>query len=430
MSAKKKFSSVLELDYKVPKSFKKGDFVEGTVLNVMEDAVIVDVGGRSEGIVMGNHLKLDGKRVDFSVGEKYLFYVLSPENQDGLISLSVKKTGKELKWHRLKYIKDNNLSIKVKVIEANGGGVLVEIFDGIRGFIPSSQLNNDRIFTSQTQTYTGRSDAQRNLQLKLVELIGKEIEVRISEMDKDKGKVILSERMLNSSDYEKKNEFLSKLKIGDRMTGEVTGIAPFGLFVSANGIEGLVHLSEISWDKVVNPGDYYKIGDKVEVEVIGIFDNKKKVAYSIKRTQKDPWEDIVSRYQIGQVVKGVVSSIVDYGVFVRLEEGLNGLVHISELSNKLVKHPSSVVNVGQELEVMIISISNEERHLGLSLKRMMTQTSSLDAQLVEEKREDDDEIAESKTSDKLKSPSGPEMVSVDESGSGREMDTLKKLLGS
>lgn len=365
---KQKIQELNNVDYEAPRSFQKGDFIDGTIIETADDSYLVNVGGRSEGLVSGKHLKLDGKKVELEIGDKTIFYVLSPENTDGLISLSIRKTGQELKWHKLEKIKTSNESIKVKVVEANGGGVLVEIFEGIRGFIPSSQLNNSRIFT--TQIYSNKIDAQRNLQLKLVELIGQEIEVKISEIDKEKSKVILSERMLNAVDNEKKNETLSRLKVGDRLKGEVTGVAPFGLFVNADGVEGLVHLSEISWDKVVNPSDHYKIGEKVDVEVIGLFDNRKKVAYSIKRTLQDPWQNIVSNYKIGQIVKGVVSSIVDYGVFVKLNDGLNGLIHISELSNKLVRHPSSVVEPGQQVEVIIISISNDERHLGLSLKRM------------------------------------------------------------
>ncbi len=383
-----------------PREFKKGQFVEGKVVFVDNDYILVDVGGRSEGIVSGKHLKLDGKKIDFSVGDVLMFYVLSPESPEGLISLSIKNTGQEIKWLKLQRIKDNNETIKVKVIEANTGGVLVEIFDGIRGFIPSSQLNNNRIFTPQI--YSNKSDAQRNLQLKLLELVGEEIEVKISEINKSAGKVILSERMLNNVDLQKKNETLAKIKVGDRMVGEVTGVAPFGLFVYAEGVEGLVHLSEISWDKVVNPADHYKIGDKVSVEVIGLYDNRKKVAYSIKRTYEDPWKSLVANFHVGQIVTGKVVSIVDYGVFVRLSEGLNGLIHISELSNKLVKHPSTVISVGDEVKAVIISISNEERHLGLSLKKY----------------------------EELMRKNADRAVLQDENQNlgGREMDTLKKLI--
>lgn len=390
------------------RNFKKGEFVEGRVTYVGDDYVLADIGGRSEGIVTGKHLKLDGKRVELAVGDKIMFYVLNPESPEGLISLSIRKTGQEIKWLKLQKAKDNNQSIKVKVVEANAGGVLAEIFEGIRGFIPSSQLNNSRIFT--TQIYSNKSDAQRNLQLKLLELIGEEIEVKISEINKAMNKVILSERMLNTIDVEKKNETLAKLKIGDRLIGEVTGVAPFGLFVYAEGVEGLVHLSEISWDKVVNPADHYKIGERVEVEVIGLYDNRKKVAYSIKRTQPDPWKSVVSNFKIGQVVKGVVSNIVDYGVFVRLEQGLNGLIHISELSNKLVRHPSSVVTLGQEVDVTIISISNEERHLGLSLKKSESQ---------DEVNHDEQPKNKISSNDK---------VNVTKTREGREMEGLEELI--
>ena len=169
---------------------------------------------------------------------------------------------------------------------------------------------------------------------------------------------------------EKRAATLGTVKPGDQLEGSVTGIAPFGLFVNAQGLEGLVHLSEISWDKVTNPADFHKVGDQVKVQIIGIDDGGKRIAYSIKRLQSDPWDDIVRKYKVGQRVMGEITKIVDYGAFVRIEEGLNGLIHISELSHKLVKDPSKIVEVGKQYELEIISISKEDRHLGLSLKRV------------------------------------------------------------
>jgi small subunit ribosomal protein S1 len=197
------------------------------------------------------------------------------------------------------------------------------------------------------------------------------LEVKVMEINRDQNRVILSEKLVYSeADIAQRTETLDTLKVGDKLEGEVTGIAPFGLFVNAEGLEGLVHVSEISWDKVSNPADFHKIGDIVKVEVIGINDGGKRVAYSIKRLKTDPWQDIVKKYAVGQVVKGTISSVADYGAFVKIEDGLNGLIHISELSHKLVKDTSAIVSVGQEVEVMIISISHDDRHLGLSLKRL------------------------------------------------------------
>jgi ribosomal protein S1 len=159
--------------------------------------------------------------------------------------------------------------------------------------------------------------------------------------------------------------------LGDKLEGTITGIAPFGLFVNAQGLEGLVHLSEISWDKVTNPADFFKVGDTVQVEIIGIEDGGKRVAYSIKRLMPDPWDAIVQKYKVNQRVMGEITKIVDYGAFVRIEEGLNGLIHISELSDRLVKDPGKIVEVGKKYELEIISISKDDRHLGLSLKRVL-----------------------------------------------------------
>ncbi len=354
----------------IPKTFKKGDIIEGTVVSMNDFGMIVNVGGRTEGIVGGKHLKLGGKKVVKKPGDIILSYVLKTESEDGQIQLSVSKTGPELKWHELELAKKMDTSIKVKVIEANTGGVIVEINEGLRGFVPSSQLRNNRIYT--TETYSGKVDAVKALQTKLAEMIGEELEVVVMEINKDKNKVILSEkRAFNDGvDVKEMEATLLSLKVGDALEGEVTGIAPFGLFVNAKGLEGLVHLSEISWDKVSNPADFYKVGEKVQVQVLGLQDNGKRVAYSIKRLVPDPWKNIVKKYKVNQIVDGVVKSVADYGVFVKIEEGLNGLIHISELSNKLVKHPSQIVAAGDAIKVMIISISNDDRHLGLSLKRV------------------------------------------------------------
>jgi small subunit ribosomal protein S1 len=238
----------------------------------------------------------------------------------------------------------------------------------MRGFVPSSQLNNKRIYAPNL--YSSKEDSTKVLQTKLAEMIGETLKVKVMEIDKEKNKVILSEKSVYSeTDMKLRTQTLTSLKVGDVLEGAVTGIAPFGLFINAQGLEGLVHLSEISWDKVVSPADFYHVGDIVKVQVIGLQDNGKRVAYSIKRLQEDPWKSIVQKYKVGQIVEGEVKSIADYGAFIKIEDGLNGLVHISELSSKLVKNPSQVVNVGDKIKVMIISISNDDRHLGLSLKR-------------------------------------------------------------
>ena len=353
-----------------PMTFVRGQIIKGTVVQISKGQILVDVGGRAEGVVAGREMKLEGENMNYKVGEEILVYVIKGENELGQIELSIRRTGTARKWYVLTKAQEGDLPVTVTVIEANTGGVIVNIGGGLRGFVPTSQLDNARIYP--LGGYSSKQDADKELQTKLAELIGKDLEVKVIEIDREKNRVIFSEKMVTSrADMEKRAETLGNVKIGDKLEGTVTGIAPFGLFVNAQGLEGLVHLSEISWDKVTNPADFHKVGDKVNVQIIGIEDGGKRVAYSVKRLQSDPWDDIVKKYKVGQRVMGEITKIVDYGAFVRIEEGLNGLIHISELSHKLVKDPSKIVEVGKKYELEIISISKEDRHLGLSLKRVL-----------------------------------------------------------
>ncbi len=366
----KELNEYLDNLVSAPHTFQRGQILKGVVVTSGDSEMIVDVGGRTEGVISGKELKLDGKLLDKKAGDDILVYVIKSENDKGQIELSIRRTGTARKWHDLEASKKDETPVEVTVIEANTGGVIVQIGgSGLRGFIPSSHLKNNRIYP--TGGYTSKEDATKQLQGKLAELIGTKLEVVVMEIDKEKNRVILSEKYVDSDgDMAQRKETLSNLQIGSTLSGEVTGIAPFGLFITAEGVEGLVHLSEISWDKVSNPADFYKIGEKVKVQVIGIDDNGKRIAYSIKRLLPDPWDEIVKKYAVGQVIKGQITKIVDYGAFVRIEEGLNGLIHISELSDQLIKDPTEVVKEGQEVDVIVISMSKEERHLGLSIRRL------------------------------------------------------------
>lgn len=351
-----------------PKTFKRGQIITGKIVKILKGEILVDVGGRAEGVVSGRETKLEGEKPEFKEGDEVLVYVIKGENELGQIELSIRRTGTARKWFMLTKAETNDEPVKVSVIEANTGGVIVDIGGGLRGFVPTSQLEHSRIYP--LGGYSNKKDADKELQTKLAELIGQELEVKVIEIDREKNRVIFSEKKVtNSGELDKREATLTRVKVGDQLEGEITGIAPFGLFVNAEGLEGLVHLSEISWDKVVNPADFHNVGDKVKVQIIGIEDGGKRVAYSIKRLLEDPWDQIVKDYKVGQRVTGEITKIVDYGAFVRIGDGLNGLVHISELSDKLVRNPEKIVELGKSYELEIISISKEERHLGLSLKR-------------------------------------------------------------
>ena len=360
----------------LPKTFEKGEVIKGEVVKVREGEVLVNVGGRAEGIISGRELSLNGKREKLKEGEEVLVFILNPENEKGQLHLSIRKTGEARKWQHLDKVLDSGDSLGVKVIEANNGGVIVsieDIDDNFRGFIPTSQLDNNRIYP--LGGFSDKKEASRELQKKLAGLIGQSVKAKVIEINRKKNRVILSEKLVKADvDMQKRQKTLKKCKVGDTLDGEVTGIAPFGLFINAAGLEGLVHLSEISWDKVENPADFYKVGDKVKVQIIGIEDDGRRIAYSIKRILPDPWNKIIKKYKVGQRVRGEVQKIVNYGAFVRIDGEVNGLIHISELSDGLVTDPSKFVKIGEEYDLEIISISESERHLGLSLKRASVDT--------------------------------------------------------
>jgi small subunit ribosomal protein S1 len=350
------------------KQLSKGEVVEGNIVDINNGVVIVDVGFKSEGIVAGKELKsdiLDWTKLE--VGDKILVYVVKPEDEKGQLVLSIRRTQQASAWLALEKAKKNNEIVEATVVESNTGGLIVEIGKGIRGFIPTSQLDATRVYASGIRQ-VGK-DISSRVQKRLNSLIGEGIKTRIIELDREKNRIILSEKMVTQArDLEKRAQTLKKVKDGDVLTGTVSGITPFGIFVNAQGLEGLVHLSELSWDKVEDIGAIYSVGDSIEVVVIGLSDGGKRVAYSVKRLQQDPWSKAIAEFKVGDIVEGEIQKVVPYGAFVRIGEGLNGLIHISELSDKLVKNPEDIVKVGQKVKVKILSISSTERHLGLSLK--------------------------------------------------------------
>lgn len=350
------------------RKLSRGEIVEGTVVDVRDGYVVVDIGYKSEGIVAGRELKSDTLNWrELKVGDSILVYVVKPEDEEGQLVLSIRRTQQASAWINLEKAKKDNSVVETTVIEANNGGLIVEIGKDIRGFIPTSQLDASRVYLNGIRQ-VGK-DISSRVQKRLNSLVGEKVQTRIIELDREKNRIILSEKMVTQSrDLEQREKTLNKVKEGDILEGTVSGITPFGIFVNAEGLEGLVHLSELSWDKVEDIGSIYSVGDKVKVMVIGISDGGKRVAYSVKRLLKDPWAEAISKYQVGDIVKGQIQKVVAYGAFVRIGEGLNGLIHISELSDKLVKNPEDIVKVGDDVDVKILSISSTERHLGLSLK--------------------------------------------------------------
>ncbi len=362
------------------KKLQKGNIVEGTIVDIRPGAIIVDVGYKSEGIVAGKELKSDLVDINkLEKGDQILVYVVKPEDEEGQLVLSIRRTQQAGLWLSLINAKENDEVVEAVVLESNNGGLICELGGGIRGFIPTSQLDPYRIYTDGVR-YVGK-DANEKIQKKLASMVGEKISTKIIELDRTKNRIILSEKVITQArSVQNREKTLKNIQEGTVLKGEVSGITPYGMFVNAEGLEGLVHLSELSWDKVEDINDFYKVGDSVDVMVIGVTDGGKRVAYSVKRLQNDPWVEAISKYKVGDVVEGEVQRVVDYGAFVKIGKGLNGLVHISEISDKLVKDPRDFVKEGDKVKVKILSISSTERHLGLSLKRDSEKSSSFSSQ--------------------------------------------------
>ncbi len=348
------------------KSFKHGDVVEGTVVRIDKDEILVDIGAKSEGVV--SNRELFGRHAEsapqLNIGDVVLVYVLQPESPEGHVVLSLRRAGLERKWRAMQELFEAGTIIDAPVIDHNKGGLIVDC--GIRGFVPISQIVD---FPRRPQNEQPR-DAAQEIAEKLQPYIGRKLRLKILEVNRKANRLILSEKVaLYEERREKRDELFSSLQVGQKVTGNVRSIAPFGIFIDLGGIDGLVHKSELSWNKVNNPEAGYKVGDEVEAEVIDINHERGRISLSIRRLQPDPWESTVADFKVGDVIDGTVTKLVNFGAFVRVREGLEGLIHISELSHQRVAHPGDVVHEGQVLKLKIISLDSERHRLGLSLKQ-------------------------------------------------------------
>jgi small subunit ribosomal protein S1 len=348
------------------KSFKHGDVVEGTVVRIDKDEILVDIGAKSEGVV--SNRELYGRNAEsapqLAVGDTVLVYVLQPESQEGHVVLSLRRAGLERKWRSMQEQFESGVIIEAPVIDHNKGGLIVDC--GIRGFVPISQIVD---FPRRPQNDQPR-DAAQEIAEKLQPFVGRKLRLKILEVNRKANRLILSEKVaLYEERREKRDELFSSLQVGQKVTGTVRSIAPFGVFIDLGGIDGLVHKSELSWNKVNNPESGYKVGEEVEAEVIDINHERGRISLSIRRLQPDPWHSTVADFKVGDIIDGTVTKLVNFGAFVRVRDGLEGLIHISELSQQRVAHPGDVVHEGQTLKLKIISLDSERHRLGLSLKQ-------------------------------------------------------------
>ena len=337
------------------KSFKHGDVVEGAVVRIDKDEILVDIGAKSEGVVSNRELfgRHGESQPALTVGDIVLVYVLQPESPEGHVVLSLRRAGLERKWRSMQEQFEAGVIIEAPVIDHNKGGLIVDC--GIRGFVPISQIVD---FPRRPQNDQPR-DAAQEIAEKLQPFVGRKLRLKILEVNRKANRLILSEKVaLYEERREKRDELFSSLQVGQKVTGTVRSIAPFGVFIDLGGIDGLVHKSELSWNKVNNPEAGYRVGEEVEAEVIDINHERGRISLSIRRLQPDPWHSTVADFKVGDVIDGTVTKLVNFGAFVRVRDGLEGLIHISELSNQRVNHPGDVVHEGQALKLRIISLDS------------------------------------------------------------------------
>ncbi len=311
---------------KTIKYFNDGDIVEGTIVKVDRDEVLLDIGYKTEGVIPSRELSIkhdvDPNEV-VSVGDEVEALVLTKEDKEGRLILSKKRAQYERAWGTIEELKEKDEAVKGTVIEVVKGGLILDI--GLRGFLPASLVEMRRV---------------RDLQ----PYIGKEIEAKIIELDKNRNNVVLSRRAwLEQTQSEVRSEFLNQLTKGAIRKGVVSSIVNFGAFVDLGGVDGLVHVSELSWKHIDHPSEVVNVGDEVTVEVLDVDMDRERVSLSLKATQEDPWRHFARTHAIGQIVPGKVTKLVPFGAFVRVEEGIEGLVHISELSERHVEVPDQVV---------------------------------------------------------------------------------------
>jgi small subunit ribosomal protein S1 len=348
------------------KSFKHGDVVEGSVVRIDKDEILVDIGAKSEGVVSNRELfgRHGESQPALNIGDTVLVYVLQPESPEGHVVLSLRRAGLERKWRAMQEQFEAGVIIEAPVIDHNKGGLIVDC--GIRGFVPISQIVD---FPRRPQNDQPR-DAAQEIAEKLQPFVGRKLRLKILEVNRKANRLILSEKVaLYEERREKRDELFSSLQVGQKVTGTVRSIAPFGVFIDLGGIDGLVHKSELSWNKVNNPEAGYRVGEEVEAEVIDINHERGRISLSIRRLQPDPWHSTVADFNVGDIIDGSVTKLVNFGAFVRVRDGLEGLIHISELSHQRVAHPGDVVHEGQNLKLKIISLDSERHRLGLSLKQ-------------------------------------------------------------
>ena len=348
-----------ELNVDLP---QPGEIRTGVIASISHSQILVSIGAKSEGVISGRDLdQLSAEERDaLKVGQEVHVFVVNPEDANGNVVLSFKRAQEQLSWENADKLLESNSVIESKITGFNKGGLIVAV-EGLRGFVPSSQVSALR----RTQT-TGDTPEQR-----WQKMVGQPITVRVVEVDRERRRLILSERAASTESRQSlKERVLDELEQGQVYTGRVTSLANFGAFININGADGLVHLSELSWDHIEHPKEVLEVGQEIKVKVINVDREKKRIGLSVRALQEDPWRSRVQKYSVGQLVEGVITRLTKFGAFARLEGDIEGLIHISEIAEHRIEHPKEVLKEGEVKSLRVIRIDADQHRIGLSLRKV------------------------------------------------------------
>jgi small subunit ribosomal protein S1 len=344
---------------------QRGEIREGTIARITHSEILVDVGAKSEGIITGRELDfLDAAtQQSLAVGQTLLVYVLDPEDYNGNIQLSLTKAREEKDWREAEALLASQEAFSGAIAGFNKGGIIVKL-GNVRGFIPASQLGLAR---------RRRSEGGETPEQKWAKMVGETTQVKVIEVDRSRNRLILSERAAAKESREaQKDKLLAEIKVGETRKGHVISLADFGAFIDIGGADGLVHLSEMAWKRIAHPSEVLKVGQEVEVVVLNVERERKRIGLSLKRREDDPWQAIQKKFQIGQLVTGTITKLTKFGAFARIDgaDEFEGLIHVSELAEGHIDHPRDAVSEGQTLTLRVVKVDPQQRRIGLSLKRV------------------------------------------------------------
>src|SRR5216684_4179325 len=337
---------------------RRGELVEGTVVLVDREEILVDIGGKMEAVIATGELHDEHGEMALQRGDHVSAVVIVPENSDGRPVISINRARAEIGWRDLQTKKDAEEVVTGEVVDHNKGGLIVSV-DGVRGFVPLSQIVELR-----------RGGTEDEVEDKLRSMRGETLYLKVIEMNRRRNRLILSERAAaQERRAQQKDRLLAELQAGEIRHGRVSSLTDFGAFVDLGGADGLIHLSELSWGQVQHPSQVLRVGQELDVRVVGVDRENKKIALSLKQVEENPWTRIESRYHVGDTVPAKITKLAQFGAFAELEPGVEGLVHISELSDERITHPKQVVREGEDVQLRIIKIDPPRHRLGLSLRQ-------------------------------------------------------------